>query len=111
MGSNSPLTSETQHIEYLIEIRSELMEIRFEIRSFNSYIMLNYYLFQKLKLIGNGKFNHLINIITFCRWKILCHGTCRHTRLTFPPFTLRDQTVQIQSISLSSKLMKAGIPS
>jgi len=27
--------------------------------------MLNRYLFQKLKLIGNGKFNHLINNLTF----------------------------------------------
>jgi hypothetical protein len=36
---------------------------RFEFRIFGFNTILNRYLFQKLKLIRNGKFNYLINII------------------------------------------------
>jgi hypothetical protein len=41
------------------------MESRFELRTFGSDTMLNYHLSQKLKLIGRGKFNHLINTLTY----------------------------------------------
>jgi hypothetical protein len=40
------------------------MEIRFEVGIFGSDTMLNHYLSQKLNLIENGKFNHLINILS-----------------------------------------------
>jgi hypothetical protein len=41
-----------------------MTESRFELRTFSSDTMLNYHLFQKLKLIGRGKFNRLINTLT-----------------------------------------------
>jgi hypothetical protein len=37
---------------------------RFEFRTFVSNTMLNYHSSQKFKLIGRGKFNHLINTLT-----------------------------------------------
>jgi hypothetical protein len=37
------------------------VETEFELMTFGSDIMLNYNLFEKLKLIGRGKFNNLIN--------------------------------------------------
>jgi hypothetical protein len=37
------------------------VEKEFEIMTFGSDIMLNYNLFEKLKLIGRDKFNNLIN--------------------------------------------------
>jgi hypothetical protein len=40
------------------------MESRFELRTFGFDTMLDYHLSQKLKLIGRGKFNHLINTLT-----------------------------------------------
>jgi hypothetical protein len=42
-----------------------MTESRFELRTFGSDTMLNHYLSQKLKLTGRGKFNHLINTLTF----------------------------------------------
>jgi hypothetical protein len=41
-----------------------MTESRFELRTFGSDTMLNHHLSQKLKLIGRGKFNHLINTLT-----------------------------------------------
>jgi hypothetical protein len=41
-----------------------MTESRFELKTFGSDTMLNYHLFQKLKLIRKGKFNHLINTLT-----------------------------------------------
>jgi hypothetical protein len=38
--------------------------LRFELKIFGSDIMFKYHLSQKLKLIGRGKFNHLINTVT-----------------------------------------------
>jgi hypothetical protein len=38
---------------------------RFELKIFRSDTMLNHHLSQKLKLIGRGKFNHLINTLTY----------------------------------------------
>jgi hypothetical protein len=40
------------------------MESRFELKIFGSDTMLNHHLSQKLKLIGRGKFKHLINTVT-----------------------------------------------
>ena len=40
------------------------MESGFELRITCSDTMRNYRLFQKLKLLGYGEFNHLINILT-----------------------------------------------
>ena len=40
------------------------MKSRFEPMTFGYDIMLNYQLFQKLKLIGRGKFNHLTITLT-----------------------------------------------
>jgi hypothetical protein len=40
------------------------MELRFNPMTFGSNIMLNYQLFQKFKLIGRDKFNHLIITLT-----------------------------------------------
>jgi hypothetical protein len=37
----------------------ELTESRLDLMTFGSDIMLNYQLFQKVKLIGRDKFNHL----------------------------------------------------
>jgi hypothetical protein len=42
----------------------ELTESGFELMTSESDTMLNYHLSQKFKLIGIGKFNHLINILT-----------------------------------------------
>jgi hypothetical protein len=42
----------------------ELTESRFDPMTFGSDTMLNYQLFQKLKLIGRGKFNHLTITLT-----------------------------------------------
>jgi hypothetical protein len=39
------------------------MESSFELRTFGSDTKLNYHLSQKFKLIGRGKFNHLINTL------------------------------------------------
>jgi hypothetical protein len=50
-------------VKYLIEMRGEMTESRFELRTFGSDTMLNHHLSQKLKLIGRGKFNHLINTL------------------------------------------------
>jgi hypothetical protein len=41
-----------------------LMESKFDFRTFGFDTMLNYHLFQKLKLIGRNKFNHLIISLT-----------------------------------------------
>jgi hypothetical protein len=41
-----------------------MTESKFEFRTFGSDTKLNHYLFQKLKLIGRDKFNHLINTLT-----------------------------------------------
>jgi hypothetical protein len=41
-----------------------MIEIMFERNTFNSDIILNYYLFQKFKLIKRDKFNYLTNILT-----------------------------------------------
>jgi hypothetical protein len=38
-------------------------ESKFKLMTSGSNIMLNYHLFQKLKLIRNCEFNHLINIL------------------------------------------------
>jgi hypothetical protein len=43
----------------------ELIKSRFDPMTFGSDTMLNYQLSQKLKLIGNGKFNHLIITLTY----------------------------------------------
>lgn len=40
------------------------MESRFDLRTFDFDTMLNHHLSQKLKLIGIGKFNNLINTLT-----------------------------------------------
>ena len=40
------------------------MESRFELKTFVFDTMLNHHLFQKFKLIGKNKFNHLINSFT-----------------------------------------------
>jgi hypothetical protein len=42
-----------------------MTESRFEFKTFDSNTMLNHHLSQKFKLIESGKFNHLINTITF----------------------------------------------
>jgi hypothetical protein len=56
---------ETQHIEYLTEMgRGKLTDTRFKLTTFCFDTMLNYHLSQKLKPIGIGKFNHLINTLT-----------------------------------------------
>jgi hypothetical protein len=41
-----------------------MTESMFELRIFDSDIMLNHHLFQKLRLIRKCKFNHLINTLT-----------------------------------------------
>jgi len=41
------------------------MESEFKFGTSGSDSMLNYNLSQKLKLLGMGKFNHLIHILTF----------------------------------------------
>jgi hypothetical protein len=51
-------------MEYLVETRGELMKLRFELMTFGSNTLLNHHLFQKFKLIGRDKFNHLINILS-----------------------------------------------
>ena len=38
-----------------------------QIQDIYSDIMLNHYLSQKLKLLGNSNFNHLINILTLIK--------------------------------------------
>jgi hypothetical protein len=43
-----------------------MKEPRFELKTFDSDIMLNHHLSQKLKLIERDKFNHLINTLTVC---------------------------------------------
>lgn len=48
-------------------------------------------------------------MVFMCRSKILFLVTYRHTRLTFPPFMLKDPGVHIQRISSSSKLMREEI--
>jgi hypothetical protein len=52
---------QTQHVEYLIE-----MEVNdgFRLMTSSSDTKLNYYLSQKLKLIGRDEFNYLIYILT-----------------------------------------------
>jgi hypothetical protein len=40
------------------------MELRFKLKTFGFDTMLNHQLSKKLKLIGRGKFNYLINILT-----------------------------------------------
>jgi hypothetical protein len=40
------------------------MESRFELKTFDSDVMLNHQLSQKFKLKGKDKFNHLINTLT-----------------------------------------------
>jgi hypothetical protein len=42
-----------------------MMESIFDFRTFDFDIMLNYHLFQKLKLIGRCKFDHLIITLKF----------------------------------------------
>jgi hypothetical protein len=46
-----------------------MTESRFEFKIFGSDAMLNQHLSQKLKLIGRGKFNHLINTLTVMKVK------------------------------------------
>jgi hypothetical protein len=41
-----------------------MTESRFELRTFGSDTKLNHHLSQKFKLIGRGKFDHLINTLT-----------------------------------------------
>jgi hypothetical protein len=41
-----------------------MTDSRFELMTFGSDTMLDYHLFQKFKLIGRGKLNHLINTLT-----------------------------------------------
>jgi hypothetical protein len=53
------LICEAQHVEYLIEIGSEMIESRFDLTTFGSDTILNYQLSQKFKLIEICKFNHL----------------------------------------------------
>jgi hypothetical protein len=50
------------------------VESRFELGIKCSNTMRNYQLSQKLKLLGNGKYNHLINILTntFIRKSLDC---------------------------------------
>jgi hypothetical protein len=43
---------------------SELIELRFDPKTFDSDTILNYQLYRKLKLIGRSKFNNLIIILT-----------------------------------------------
>jgi len=45
-----------------------MTESRFELKTFGSDTILNYHLSQKLKLIGIGKFNHLINTLNCLFW-------------------------------------------
>jgi hypothetical protein len=52
------------------------MELRFELKTFDYDTMLNYHLFQKLKLIGRSKFNHLINTLTVNTSKKLTRIIC-----------------------------------
>jgi hypothetical protein len=60
VGLNFLLISKTQHGEYLIKIRGELTELKFELITFSSDTMLNHHLSHKLKLIEKNKFNYLI---------------------------------------------------
>jgi hypothetical protein len=53
------------------------MKIMFEFKTFELDTILHYDLLQKLKLIKNGKFKHLINILTNITVAIVCkciHG-------------------------------------
>jgi hypothetical protein len=40
-----------------------MIELKFELKTFDSDTKLNYHLFQKFKLIRKSKFNGLINIL------------------------------------------------
>jgi hypothetical protein len=41
-----------------------MTESRFELKTFDTDIILNFHLSQKFKLIQRGKFNYLINTLT-----------------------------------------------
>jgi hypothetical protein len=55
VGSNPLLIGEAQQVEYLKLIGGDLMELRFDPRTFGFDTMLNYNLSQKLKSIGRNK--------------------------------------------------------
>ena len=67
------------------------VKIRIELRIFCSNTMLNYRLLQKFKLSENGKFNHLIIILSFdiSNW-VGIYQTCLEavSSLAFLPFNL-----------------------
>ncbi len=83
------------------------VETRFELKTTYSDIMINYQFSQQLKLIGNGKFNHLTIILTVCPcgkhgWKTPSHTlffpscfqsnqidkNCFHSFIFFPWFSI-----------------------
>ncbi len=71
MGLDSPLMIGAQHVGFLIFLMRGRVKSGFEleITCFND-TMRNYRLSQKLKLLGNGEFNHLIDILTISTHKL-----------------------------------------
>jgi len=61
VSSNFLLKDETQHMEYLTEMRDELTKTRFELKIFCCDTMLNHRLSQKLTMIRMDKFNQYFN--------------------------------------------------